>query len=197
MRKTIFVSGPHGSGKTTLISKLLHKDIFIENDFDINFIKECENFPSLNNFEKCLVRLYHRIYLTNYARSYSNDNPNKTIITSRGLFDSLAYINSYLKMGWITPDQAEKMKYILGHPDNEPNTIILNPKFEVIRERLNYRIQKGSRKNRDKIFSYEDTEEFVAVLHKEFSKMKSFPNIIYLEDNCEKEINQIVNWVQQ
>lgn len=197
MKKTIFVSGPHGSGKTTLISKLLNRDMFIENNFDINFIKECENFPNLNNFEKCLVRLYHRIYLTSYARSYSNDNPDKTIITSRGLFDSLAYINSYQKMGWITKDQAQKMKYILGHPDNEPNTIILNPKFEVIRERLNARIELGSRKNRDRIFSYEDTEEFVSILHDEFVKMRTLPNVIYLEDNCEREISQIIDWVNQ
>ena len=36
--KPIFIAGPHGSGKTTLISKLIVKsDRFIKDDYEIDF----------------------------------------------------------------------------------------------------------------------------------------------------------------
>lgn len=61
--KPIFIAGPHGSGKTTLISKLIVKsDRFIKDDYEIDFSNDMETLSSMTIFEKCLIRLYHRFY---------------------------------------------------------------------------------------------------------------------------------------
>lgn len=56
--KPIFIAGPHGSGKTTLISKLIVKsDRFIKDDYEIDFSNDMETLSSMTIFEKCLIRL--------------------------------------------------------------------------------------------------------------------------------------------
>lgn len=51
--KPIFIAGPHGSGKTTLISKLIVKsDRFIKDDYEIDFSNDMETLSSMTIFEK-------------------------------------------------------------------------------------------------------------------------------------------------
>ena len=46
--KPIFIAGPHGSGKTTLISKLIVKsDRFIKDDYEIDFSNDMETLSSM------------------------------------------------------------------------------------------------------------------------------------------------------
>lgn len=195
MISPIFVSGPHGSGKTTMINHLLKDQIFLENDFDIDFLKECPSISTMTHFEKCLTRLYHRMYVTSYSESVAADYPGRAILTSRGIYDSLGYINSYEKVGWLTKEQARKLNFIVTNPHILPHTIILNPGPDVVKERLNARIKNGSRSNRDKVFNYEDTDEFVEILCTSFEAMKDYPNVLYLEDNGEEDMQRVRNWV--
>lgn len=94
MKNLLFCSGPHGSGKTTLISNLIQENVFLlENDFDINFLENFNTIKLMSDFERCLLRLYHRIYVQNYATS--NIKKNKTIVVSRSVYDSFAYVETY------------------------------------------------------------------------------------------------------
>ena len=62
MNNVIFFSGPHGGGKTTLINSLLKKcEYTVENDFDINFLEHFHSISIMDDFERCLLRLYHRM----------------------------------------------------------------------------------------------------------------------------------------
>lgn len=93
--KPIFIAGPHGSGKTTLISKLIVKsDRFIKDDYEIDFSNDMETLSSMTIFEKCLIRLYHRFYTAELAikkcgMSKEND---KILVVDRSIYDSLVYI---------------------------------------------------------------------------------------------------------
>ena len=99
MKHLLFFSGPHGGGKTTLINSLLNQNHnTIENDFDINFLKNFPSISKMNDFERCLLRMYHRMFVANYAEQLSCENE-KTILVSRSVYDSFAYIDTYYQLG--------------------------------------------------------------------------------------------------
>ena len=197
MKNAIFMSGPHGSGKTTLINRLLSEhNIFQENDFEIDFTQEFPSIKTMNHFECCLLRLYHRLFARKRADELARNNHDKVIISSRSIYDSAAYVKSYQEMGWLTTGQTDRMNFIIGHSGSAPYTIILNPPSKVVKSRLDKRHALGSRKLRDKIFSYEDTDEFVESMSRSFAAYKGHRNVLYIEDNGDEEINAIVEWVK-
>jgi len=87
MKQVIFFSGPHGSGKTTLIEKLISRhDKFQENKYDIDFLKDYPSIKSMNNFERCLIRLYHRYYVQNYSwKEVEKNKDSKITVVSRSI----------------------------------------------------------------------------------------------------------------
>lgn len=111
--KPIFIAGPHGSGKTTLISKLIVKsDRFIKDDYEIDFSNDMETLSSMTIFEKCLIRLYHRFYTAELAikkcgMSKEND---KILVVDRSIYDSLVYIEVEYKLGELSDEQYHKLR---------------------------------------------------------------------------------------
>lgn len=156
--KPIFIAGPHGSGKTTLISKLIVKsDRFIKDDYEIDFSNDMETLSSMTIFEKCLIRLYHRFYTAELAikkcgMSKEND---KILVVDRSIYDSLVYIEVEYKLGELSDEQYHKLREIV---DNslamiEPYTVVLNPNPEEIVRRLEIRRATGTRKKRSDVCS--------------------------------------------
>ena len=198
MRPPIFVSGPHGAGKTTLINRLAgNSGRFLVNDYDIDFPSEFPTIKYMSHFETCLVRLYHRIYSAEYARQLAVKTPQRVVITSRGIYDSKAYIHTYHTLGWITRKQADKLNFVVDSIDETLyNTIILNPKTSVVSERLSIRKTRGERKERDILFNDEDTEDFLEILGDFFLSLKDKRNILFLEDNGEDDFIRIEEWLE-
>jgi thymidylate kinase len=193
----VFISGPHGGGKTTLINKLKSSSsLFTENDFDIDFTTDFPSISSLSHFERSLVRIYHRYFITRYAQSLAQKNTGKVVITNRTVYDSEAYINVYKKLNWISKDQFKKLNFVLGNFTYRPYTIILSPPFRVIKKRLLKRRNEATRTNRDKIFENEDSDLFLKALCNYFNKFKGKDKIIYIEDNGEAEIKKILTWIK-
>ncbi len=197
MKSTIFISGSHGSGKSTLLNKLLSShEFFFENTFNIDFLTEFPSMKTMTHFERCLVRLYHRIYCTNYVQQLTMKYPEKVLVTSRGIYDSLAYIKSYKEFDWISNEEFLKLNFIINYSGYLPYTIILNPPFETIKSRLNKRRAIGSRRLRDEVFNHEDSDEFIISMCNSFASLADLNNVLYLEDNGEKEIEMILKWVK-
>lgn len=192
----IFISGPHGGGKSTIIRELSKSDLFIENDFDIDFTIDFPSIASLSSFERSLVRLYHRFFVANYAHTLAKNNPDKFILTNRTVYDSEAYINVYKDLGWISESEFEKLNFVIKNFTLKPHTTILNPPLEVLKARLNKRRDVATRAMRDKIFKDEDSDDFIGKLHNQFKKFKNLPNVLYIEDNSEAEIQKIVKWAK-
>lgn len=193
----IFISGPHGGGKSTLIDKLRKSsDLFLENDFDIDFTIDFPSISSLSHFERSLMRLYHRYFIANYAQRLSKENPGKIILTNRTVYDSEAYVNTYRELKWISEDQFQKLNFVIKNFTYRPYAIILNPPLKIIKNRLDKRRNEATRTNRDKIFKNEDSDIFLNNLHNYFKIFKEEGNIVYVEDNNEIAIQKIISWVK-
>jgi len=196
MTPPIFVSGPHGCGKTTLLEKLFARyDLFLENDFDIDFVTDFPHITVLTDFEKCLLRLYHRNYLTDYARLLARRHNQRVILTSRGVYDSEAYTRTYRDVGWINAEEYATLDFVLGNLGYRPYTIVVNPPVDVVWERLSRRRAAGVRKARDAAFKSEDTIAFLAIMSAHYKSMNNRPHVLYLEDNSDTDIEHIMVWL--
>lgn len=198
--KPIFIAEPHGSGKTTLISKLIVKsDRFIKDDYEIDFSNDMETLSSMTIFEKCLIRLYHRFYTAELAikkcgMSKEND---KILVVDRSIYDSLVYIEVEYKLGELSDEQYHKLREIV---DNslamiEPYTVVLNPNPEEIVRRLEIRRATGTRKKRDQMCAREDNVDYVGKMNDEFIKIYSNKNVININNNEDEDIKKINDWI--
>ena len=195
-RKPIYLSGPHGGGKSTLTEALKKSsDVFLENDFDIDFTIDFPSIASLSHFERSLVRLYHRFFIAHYAESFARKNSGKIILTNRTVYDSEAYIHVYRELKWITEEQFQKLQFVMGNFAPAPRAIVLNPSVEVIKARLSKRRDAATRSNRDKIFQNEDSDIFIEHLRDYFTKFQGRENVLYLENNEAGDIKKIIEWV--
>lgn len=194
----LYISGPHGGGKSTLVDRLKQKsNIFIDNNFDIDFTIDFPSLSILSHFEKSLLRVYHRLFVTGYTQNLSKANPGKVVITNRTVIDSAAYTDVYRKLNWISQDQYQKLSFIINNFPYKPKTVILNPSLRVIKERLHLRRDQRTRVNRDEAFTTEDSDIFLENLHNYFERFQNQKNILYLKDNSENDIQKITEWVQQ
>lgn len=193
----VSISGPHGGGKSTLVEKLKrHTDLFLENNFDIDFTIDFPSISALSHFERSLLRIYHRFFIAGYTKKLVKENPEKVILTNRTIYDSEAYINVYHELKWITENQFQKLNFVINNFTARPHAIILNPPLEVIRDRLGKRRGEATRTNRDKIFKNEDSDEFLDKLHHYFTRFKDGKRFVYVEDNDEVAIQKIIDWVK-
>ena len=200
MKKAIFFSGPHGSGKTTLIKRLIeetHSGIcFRENVLDINFLSEFPSIKLMNDFERCLLRFYHRSFVANYVLSdFPVMQKNTCTLVSRSIYDSYAYIDVYQKLGRFATNEQKILSDVLDGNSITPYTVILNPPIDIIMQRLKKRSDMHERDDRKQVFSNEDSLEFVTALHNSFEKMKNYDNVLYIENNEMKDISRIIGWV--
>ncbi|MCM1285684.1 MAG: deoxynucleoside kinase [Acetobacter sp.] len=206
MTLPIYISGPHGSGKTTLINKIKNEEIFIENDFDINFLKQFPSMAIMNAYECCLLRLYHRIYTAIYAsqkvekaNSFAKCKSSEFLLVSRSIYDSLVYSQTEYSLGQMSKDEYNTLNTIAMNALQyiNPYVIILNPSIDTILARLEKRKRFNERVEREKLCAREDTYEYVKKVHEAFLKYKDNDNVLYLTDNDDDSIQQIVKWIEK
>lgn len=198
--KPIFISGPHGCGKTAFINELLkNNEVFEKDEFYLDFVNDLATISSMSIFEKCLLRLYHRFYTAEQAiLSCQKYTENKILIVDRSIYDSMVYNVVEYKLGTITEwqynflmDIAEKALEII-----KPYTIILNPATGEVVTYLNGRSKKGERKKRDILCAREDTVEYISLMHEEYEKVSQNFKVLYATGNQAENVQNVNEWIK-
>jgi thymidylate kinase len=100
----VFISGPHGAGKSTLIKKLLKK---LPNSVSPELESRTPqfywgNFTGKRNFFHRQALKYAQRAIENYEYwALAIREPGKIIIGDRCVYDGLAYRMAGIQLGWI------------------------------------------------------------------------------------------------
>lgn len=166
----------------------------MENDFDIDFTVDFPHLAALSHFERCLIRLYHRMFIARYAQALAERSTGMCVVTNRTVYDSEAYIHVYRDLGWITAEEYRKLSVVLENIHNRPYAVVLNPPLDVLIRQLEKRRVAATRATRDEVFASEDAEEFLVPLRKYFETFKNNDRILYLEDDGDASFERVMSW---
>ena len=190
----IYLSGPHGSGKSTLMEilkkenhKFLVPKLFSRS---IKFDTEPEYRQILKNCERAIESFeYLKI---------AKENQDKIVLGNRCIYDSLAYLWVYYKKNWVSREIYEiynkHINYFFRDENLNPKAIILNPGFDIVLKHLKERWRKNNKKWK------EEDLEYTELACQAFEAYNDNENILYIdhEINLDSriEIIEICNWCQ-
>ena len=180
----IFISGPHGVGKTTLIND-------ISNKYNIYFYKNNTKNPYSNDIKRRqLWRLLKYKCDDEIIKTFSNEK----ILINRCCLDWLIYTNTFKKLNWITIEDYNFLidQYKKLFENNIPDKIVfLNPPINWSKERIVNRWKGQSKKWREDNFEYYDNlrEEYEKI----YSNTSKITNVIEINDIKENiRINKVL-----
>lgn len=194
MKNIVYVSGSHGSGKSTLIKKLAEKDpkLFLAYS---NLVLP-EKFQDMYNRNKVrLVRYYLHV---NYLNELAKEKPDKIILCDRCSYDNIPYVKGFLNIGWLSKEDLKnylRMHDFLITEELKPkNVIFLNPPLEEVINNIKKRwAETGKKKWREDNFNY------LVAIRKGFEKVYSEADANILEIrymDLEKRVKESLDWIK-
>jgi len=145
MNNLIFVSGPHGSGKTTLINNIVER---IPHAISPELKTKTPELYWGDDKKIMRMNYHHRQALKYAKRAFegyeyfmtAKKNPNNLIIGDRCIYDCHVYNAVEVSLGWLPKSDVEEQLQLL-HLDEllEPKCIVLNPGFDVCKTQLEKR----------------------------------------------------------
>lgn len=191
-KNLFFVSGPHSGGKTTLLERLSQADSRI-------LIPELETkTPKFHTtpLERMILKICQRPIENYETIEIAEKNPDKIVIGNRCIYDAEAYTKAYFKIGWISEKDKYDLEFLnktihLAFPERlrAPKAIVLNPPFEIIKQRLENRwLTKEKKWN-------EDNMDYLKFACKEYEAYRTNTNILYLENN--ENVDVVLNWLNE
>ena len=204
----IYFSGPHGGGKSTLMQKIKESSpefFFLYPEDTLSFPQVTENyFERLKSkllryyFEELDQQEYEQKNADNRKKEggLKKNNPEKILLCSRCVYDSVAYSRAYLQLGWINQKEYQQLEKITQEVfDKLPErVVILNPSLETLQKQLQKRWTTGERKWNEENNAYLEAAriEFAGVYKRDITEK----NILYLSDEpLEKKVEKTVEWV--
>ena len=183
----VFISGPHGAGKSTLADRIAESD-------DKILIPELKtNTPKLETdvvVERTTMKICQRAMENYELTETARKNPGKIIFGNRCNHDVEAYSRAFLNLGWISQKEHEQLISfsLYAHNFVSQRAIIYNPPYEIVVERLQKRWKTEKKKWR------EDNLDYLHAVCKAFEMFKGRPNILYLDGNV--DLGQTVSWMK-
>ena len=148
----VFLSGVHGTGKSTLKENLLKLPYIINYD-------KCE----MTSFDQIFERQIRRIakYRIDYERicKLALENPHKIILTDRCILDAYAYLKAFYDLQWLEAedynDCLSMIESLFPNSKMFPKHILmLNPPLDKIKEWINKRQNEVGTKWNEKDMRY-------------------------------------------
>lgn len=183
----VFLSGPHGAGKTTLSRRLEE----VLPDILVPKLRTVTPKFHTSVSERQALKLCQKAIENYEALEVAKAQPEKIVLGNRCIYDGYAYGSAFAYLGWVSEEEYKHLvrfsKFVFPREVCEPYAIVLNPPFELVRQRLENRWKSEERKWR------EENLEYGRAACKAYEPFKSHPKVIYLEDN--ENIEALINWI--
>ena len=194
-KNLVFFSGPHGSGKSTLIDILLKE---IPNAISPELKTKTSKFQTEPK-ERQIMKTCQRSIENYEYLEIAIRNPEKIILGNRCIYDVIAYNETYHSRKWIPKDELAKnnrfAKECFIEELNKPYAIILNPDLEIVKLHLEKRWKEKEKKWN------ENDMDYLKAACESYGMFKNNERIFYIskEINLDNtfEIKKIVDWIVQ
>jgi len=188
-----FLSGPHGSGKTTLGKRLAEHNplVFLPELYSRNVKFDTDPEPRM------FLKLCGRAIENFEYMKIASENPHRLIIGNRCIYDALSYNKVYLEKGWISRELFDKINNYSNDffVEKNPSAIIVNPGFDVIKNHLLKRWSEAGKKWR------EDDLEYLHLACKTYACLRENKDILYVEQEIDHNdmgaLERICDWMMQ
>ena len=135
----VFIAGPQGAGKTTLVNLLCGPDVIVP-DLVTKTISLDTN-PEMRLALKICQRALENFEYIKIARV----NPEKIVLGNRCIYDQEAFGEVYVRRGWLSQETQshynQMAKAFYPSQLHNPRAIVLNPGFSVVWRHLQHRWQ--------------------------------------------------------
>jgi len=190
----LYFSGPHGSGKSTLIEKIRDSspEVFsLYPEDNLSFPKITESY-----FERLKSKLLRYYFESLDQQKFEKEFPQKILLCSRCVYDSVAYSKAYLQLRWIDEKQYLQLEKITATVfDNFPKrAIIVNPSLETLQKQLQQRWKSEEKKWNEENFAY------LKAAQQEFSLLAETlrEKALYVpEEKLEDKVKKVMQWVNK
>jgi len=192
-KQVVYLSGPHGVGKSTLIDDLKSFDrkIIVE---QIAHMEGLTDNVSRQIWRNALHCIEHRENL-NYAM---NQPPKTVVIGDRCYLDDIAYVNACTELGWITQEHRDgifenaEFQYTMSKTPKPENFIILLPPLEWNIERIKERWQEEI-----PVKWCERNFHYLGIVREQFEQLASSNSNIVVVNETDREgrVKKIKNWL--
>ncbi len=193
-KQVVYLCGPHGVGKSTLIDDL--------KQFDMGRVKEqIAHMEGLtDNMSRQLWRsslhcIEHRENLW-YAMGQP---PNSVIIGDRSYLDDIAYVRAFTSLGWLTPEQRDgifentELLYRISSTPKPERFIVLLPPLDWNIARIEERWASGIPPK-----WYEDNFEYLSIVRNQFLTLaNSMPDQVTIINDTDRQgrIHKVKQWL--
>jgi len=201
MAKKIFISGTHGSGKSTTAKTLCQQD-------DRFVLFQCQDGDHSNPYQECFRRQIWRLgkYFLDaldVLEKSSALGQNQILVVDRCVFDTLAYIETFYQLGWLTTEQHSILLnlYRTYYSNKElipRNIILFFPSFAWTKRRILDRWNEEKKKWQEGNFDY------LALLRKNYQSSynlfarEKVSNILFVkETDMDSRIKKIIQWTSK
>jgi len=196
MGNLLFISGPHGGGKTTLVKQLCE-----QSTGKIMIPELVTQVPKLkaSYSNRLAIKIAQRT-LENYESFLlAKQNPDKIILGNRCIYDAMAYDNAYYLRGWVSMEEKSFLDrtteaYFNSIGIGEPFAIVLNPSLEVLVRHLENRWKNNEKKWHEEDFQY------LAFARESFEMFKDNPLVYYIDHEIDlngNDTKELLEWIDQ
>ncbi len=189
----VYFSGAHGSGKSTLISKL------IEGGPEKFALGEEVTIPHSDNpFEREKIRIA-RYYLQAFSeKRYALQHPDRALLCDRGVLDCFGYMAGFVKLGWATDEEFRELKHLyesMFPPELRPHSVVFcDPPLDVLIRNIKKRWETKEKKWREADFEYLDA---VRIGCQEFFRTYE-GNVLHIATtDLAERVQQFSEWITQ
>src|SRR3989344_4030522 len=149
----VYFSGPHGSGKSTLINTLMD----LQPDRFVRRIK-LETPKETDTYERTKIKLVRYYFQTFRENEIAQQNPNKIVLCDRSVIDFHGYVAGFIKIGWITEAQYQGLLQayeLFFPPERRPkNIVFIDPPLDFMIANIKRRWETEPKKWREDEFYY-------------------------------------------